>query len=216
MKYPLILFGVCGAILFGIASEGPRVDDPVPSTRSERQEVQERAAPPEAAATTLQLVGEDAAHRTPVEPPLDVEPLDPCADVRSELAVALAERDALVDQRNALRWKLTASMTLLEDEEHPDTPFGAFVHSFDGEQMTDATDRDQVKTWLREFPVILNPGEGQWIADRRRHKDWEAYGRNFERALIAYLGPARLAAELSPERVAELRLYYADEPGVFP
>lgn len=68
---------------------------------------------------------------------------------------------------------------------------------------------------MRSYPgVILSPDEGLWIAQRFELDDWKAYARTIDEALINFLGPARIAAQVTPERLAELRAEWAEE-GLF-
>lgn len=87
------------------------------------------------------------------------------------------------------------------------TPYGAFLRSPEASQMPELV-QARVRDWLNEFPVVLRPGEAQWLADRTLAGDWHNFAPTSTQAVIEFLGPARLIAELPFERLSYLK---ADE-----
>ena len=137
---------------------------------------------------------------------------DPCDSVRAELETAILinnEHEKTIAQLNK---KLAAATQELERLQFPEsTPYGAFLSSPEAGDIKDPIVLARIEDWLRQFPVFLWPGEATWIAERTVNRDWGLYGPTSEEALIMFLGPARLVAELPPTRMAELRAYYAEE-----
>jgi len=139
--------------------------------------------------------------------------VDPCAELQvafdaESAARVAAEREVAELQAQVAR--LSKELDLIKYPE--DSPYGAFLSSYEADEIDDPDILAQIEDWLRQFPVILRPGEATWIAERLRLRDWQEWGgRNFEVSLILFLGPDRLAAELPEARMAELRAHYADE-----
>jgi len=142
---------------------------------------------------------------------------DPCAAVLEQLQAANA-RDAESAIAIATLRQDIARLALELDRLRFDesTPYGAFLRSDEALKINDPRALVSIQDWLRQFPIFLGQGEATWIAERVAANDWTLFGRTSEVALIQFLGARRLAAELPPSRAAELRMYYADEPGVFP
>lgn len=84
------------------------------------------------------------------------------------------------------------------------TPIGALIRVPEYEELSEK-DRREVQYTLDDYPVLLQAGEAAWIAERWRQDDWHMYGRNVREALILFLGPARVAREMPPDKLAELR-----------
>ncbi len=137
---------------------------------------------------------------------------DPCASVVGELE---ASRESLIEAALTIEKLNTTLARVIRERDRfkfpMNTPYGAFLAGYEANEITDPYVLAGIESWLRQFPVILQPGEATWIAERIAAKDWGQYGRTPEVALILFLGPDRLIAELPPARIAELRTYYYDE-----
>lgn len=156
--------------------------------------------------------------------------VDPCATVAEDLA---SSRASLADARTEierLRRELDVAALEIERLRFPDTtPYGAFLASGEAEQILDdfagvtyvprnggasrpagPAALDWVRAWVDEFPVILHPGEATWIAERSILGDWSDFGPGSSQdVLLRFLGPDRVAAEVPPERLAELKAEHA-------
>jgi hypothetical protein len=215
-KKPLALGGGVVAILVAIGAVGNlspngRPDEtlPVAAAVGEGQPQDPELEPAMIAAPAPVSV------REPVEVPPATEPADPCGELRAALDAEIGARavaEAAAEDLRAEVARLTVELQRLRIDPH--TPYGAFLASFEAEEIRDPYHLERIEDWLRQFPVLLRPGEATWIVQRTTAKDWKTWGRTSERALIAYLGPARLRAELPPERLAELAAYYQGE-GLF-
>lgn len=143
---------------------------------------------------------------------------DPCASVTAKLEAERAARAAAEKEVHELRDvvnRLHKEVSLLSGElaRRPvpeDTPYGAFLASPEAEAITDPKLRADIRAWLDEFPIFLRPGEATWIAEREAAEDWKLHGRTTESAVISFLGPERLAAELSVDKLFESLLWDND------
>lgn len=137
---------------------------------------------------------------TPTEPVgvLD-EPPARVVELNSELREEVEE----------LRLQLAAlQLEALRAEYLDDTPYGAFLHSYEAEQITDTLERDQVKYALDEISVMLQPGEATWLAERHRNNDWKGFGETRDEAMIRFFGGARVLATVTPEKLATYKEWY--------
>jgi hypothetical protein len=65
---------------------------------------------------------------------------------------------------------------------------------------------------LAEYPgVRLAVEEGLWIAERVKAKDWKSWAPTIDEALIMMLGADRIAREVPPTKLEELREDWQDE-----
>tara|TARA_R110002096_G_C14661938_1_gene728384 strand:- start:3601 stop:4104 length:504 start_codon:yes stop_codon:yes gene_type:complete len=55
------------------------------------------------------------------------------------------------------------------------------------------------------YGVRMTVAEGLWVAERLERRDWLEWGETADEAIILFLGPGRIAAEVSPTRLAELQ-----------
>jgi len=134
--------------------------------------------------------------------------VDPCAELAEALTASDAARVAAEQEAQELRDQVAQL-------QHPeDTPYGAFLRSYEASEITDPDLRRDIEAWLQVFPIILRPGEATWIVERETANDWRSYSLTAKAAIIKFLGPQRLLAELPPERAAELRDDYADDDEV--
>ncbi len=140
----------------------------------------------------------------------------PCEGVEAALALQRQMRAEAQARLETLRAKLercnAQRAALVED---PSSPYGAFLLSKEAEQITDPALRVRLQDWLTQFPVFLRPGEALWIAERETLSDWNSFAYTSDLAVIRYLGPERLAAELPRPRLEALRAMWIDE-GIFP
>ncbi|HMI85644.1 MAG TPA: hypothetical protein VK550_16215 [Polyangiaceae bacterium] len=136
----------------------------------------------------------------------------------NEVAVDLAEelrkcRESLAAAEAgeaALRSEVARIKSELLFLKHPEeTPYGLFLRSPEGREISDPKILSEIKDWLELFPVFLVPGEATWLADRIRLHDWKQFAPTAERAVIQYFGPSRIAKVISPEALAKLREEYA-------
>lgn len=58
---------------------------------------------------------------------------------------------------------------------------------------------------LEPYPVALTLDEGTWIAERAKLWDWKSWGSTVDEVLVRHLGPERIAREVPPAKLAELR-----------
>lgn len=208
----LLVVAVGGGAWFLIPGDQPLSPERTLSPSERASTVEPAASASSHPALISAVAPEGAREAVPIE---QAEPAaeDPCASVRAELEeviVTCNEHEKTIAQLNK---KLAAALRELGRLKYDETtPYGAFLSSYEADEIDDPDILAQIEDWLRQFPVILRPGEATWIAERRRLRDWQEWGgRNFEHALILFLGPDRLAAELPETRMAELRAYYADE-----
>ena len=89
------------------------------------------------------------------------------------------------------------------------TPYGAFLRTPEGAAISDVSVLTNIQDWLKLYPVLLLPGEGTWLADRIRNNDWKLFAPTQEQAVIQFIGPARIAAVISPEELSKLREEYS-------
>lgn len=204
----LILVAVGGGAWFLIPDEQPLLPEHAPAswTPPPVERVAESSTP------DLTLAAHEGA-RTPVVEVAQTESVteDPCASVQTELdsvIVACGERDKTIAELTAKLAEVMRERDRLMYAD--DTPYGAFLASYEADEINDPNALVRIEDWLRQFPVFLSAGEATWIAERTTCDDWKLYGRTSERALIMFLGPDRLVNELPPARVAELRAYYDD------
>jgi len=191
------------AQLSSLSAESLRM--PAPVVLVEEPEGPELAPPPTCANGFL------PPRQVPIETASVVSD-DACNELRVALARAKAERDAAqVCVRELVDEVARLELELRRAKFPEDTPYGAFLLTAEAEDITDEYALERIEDWLNQFPVFLRPGEATWIAERTLRDDWGLYGRTSERALIQFLGSARLIAELPAERLAELRQEYAED-----
>jgi hypothetical protein len=119
------------------------------------------------------------------------------------------ELDLLRDENAGLRAQLAIHALEAERARYPeDSPYGAFLQSYEAEQLPDQLERDQVKYALEEIPVFLNAGEATWIVERYRNDDWKSYAETRDVAMIRFIGSARVLAEAPPEKMDQYREWY--------
>jgi len=158
-------------------------------------------------------VSQGTREEVPSLPAVPVTTEDPCASVVADLDAAIVVNNAHEKTIAQLNEKLAEVMRERDRFMYgEDTPYGAFLSSYEADEINDPNALVRIEDWLQKFPVFLGVGEATWIAERTGAKDWKLYGRTSELALIRFLGPDRLVAELPPARSAELIAYYADEP----
>ena len=117
---------------------------------------------------------------------------------------------SLEKTRHALEDEITELSTQLRLAKNPETtPYGAFLRSSEGAAVRDVNVLRGIEAWLKLYPVFLASGEGSWLADRIRNNDWKTFAPTQEQAVIEFLGPARIAAVISPEELSKLREEYA-------
>ncbi len=192
-----------------VVNDEPEVTTPRTSVSVERP--LESAALVDIAMPDLQPAARVSQAARVVVPVLDREPVaeDPCASVRAELEAAEAEYKQTIAQLTRRLAQVTYERDRCENGEN--TPYGAFLRSYEAEEITDPYVLSRIEDWLRQFPVFLRPGEATWIVERTVQGDWGSYGPTSEGALILFLGADRVEAVLSEERMAELREEYAEE-----
>lgn len=90
-------------------------------------------------------------------------------------------------------------------------PIGRWLQSLLLYERPDGRTLRLLSEYLRAYPVELQPAEGLWVAERILEDDWELWGPTIDEAIILFLGPTRLVAELSEDRLQELREFWAEE-----
>jgi hypothetical protein len=167
------------------------------------------AAPERAPVETLLSVGAPpSTERAPVgfaAPPEE----ELTEDANALLLGIQQELDLLRDENAGLRAQLAIHALEAERARYPeDSPYGAFLQSYEAEQLPDQLERDQVKYALEEIPVFLNAGEATWIVERYRNDDWKSYAETRDVAMIRFIGSARVLAEAPPEKMDQYREWY--------
>ena len=228
-----IILTACVAYLLGFGSFAVLGTNEQPIPRSATQPVQVDASEaidemPAMPAVRLTLAGV-TSDRVPV-PRIDEADLERAIaeanEVKAQYSALLAADDypIMLQRMEQAEGKVNGLLAEIEHlrrelvhvQRDPATPFGHFALMPEAADL-DASTLYQVQDWLEKFPVFLSPSEAEWLIARTIANDWNAWpGRGTQGTVIAFLGPARLKAELPPARVAELVERYADEPGVFP
>jgi hypothetical protein len=160
----LALVAVGGGAWFLVPDDGQTLSpEHVPSlVRSEANE-----APASVTDLTV-LTPALESERVPVEisePELATE--DPCASVQAELNTVLALFNEQSKTIAELNEKLVK--TMLERDRFmyaDDTPYGAFLSSYEADEINDPNALVRIEDWLQQFPVFLSAGEATWIAER--------------------------------------------------
>jgi len=201
MKILVLLVGTAALVAGVCVFARGRSASPAPKERavpvSQEPPIQATLVPAEAVQADrgdVHVAGNEA-------PPHDVPPHDPCATV-------LAERDALREENTKLQTEL---LRLRYPEE---SPYGLFLRSYEGEQITDPAERRFIELTLADFPFFLRAGEATWLVERHRADDWKEFAETRDEAVIRFLGPQRILAEASPEWIGKQLDWYSDEEWV--
>jgi hypothetical protein len=212
MRRAHLFLGLCGiaiaaSTLLVIRAVRPTPEDRSTSTVSPGTGGQEGSSA--SAEPAIPRPGSTDGARKVVTPELEAE--DPCASLMAELEAERAAHAAAEQEVTRLRGELAEATRKLDAMRFPeDTPYGAFLASPEADQIADAAIRRGIKACLDEFPVFLRPGEATWIAEREVANDWRQYGRSTQEALVYFLGPERLAAEVPLDTLFEDYLWDLD------
>lgn len=127
-----------------------------------------------------------------------------------DLATKVRELQTKIDQLNKrIEW-LEIELDLCGSE-ITKGPVGAWLAAIFVEERPDSETLHRMAEALRPYPVQLSPAEGLWIAERIQQDDWKAWGPTVDEALIAFLGPTRIAWEVGPDHLATLQAKWAEE-----
>lgn len=152
------------------------------------------------------LVAAPAVHREPIEPE---------ATTVSEQAVKARspEHDELRVEvrrlRARIRW-LEIELALCGSE-ITETTVGRWLKTVEEEERPDERTIRLMAEMLDDYPVTLHPWEGLWLAERMAAGDWKEWGPTIDEAIILYLGAARIASEVGPDRLRELQGDWLEE-----
>ena len=207
-KLPFLVFALAlvGVGLFGTGTFAPtalEIDEPAlavgVTTTAEESLV--LASTPE---ISLADVLAPSTDRTPVASPLH-EPIEP--DAPSAELVELRREVGRLQKR--IDW-LETELDLCGSEV-TQGPVGRWLAALRPEERPDAKTLRMVSAYLKPYPVELSAAEGLWVAERIRLDDWKTHAATIDEALVLFLGPARLAAELPKDQVAALREDWSEE-----
>ena len=126
--------------------------------------------------------------------------------------VQLRDRVQLLEQTVADLESENAQLrqALLLAQYPADSPWGHALRMPEIEAIADDKVRSSIRSWLEEdFPILVQPGELTWIAERERSGDWKRFAPTMTEAMVIYLGPERLLREMPDgERMDELLAKY--------
>lgn len=122
------------------------------------------------------------------------------------------ERDRLVFQLEARVKYLEARLAGVGVWESPAT---RWLEALGPDEQPEPATVITLSEYLAPYPVELTPQEGRWVLGRILADDWLAWGPTIDEALILYLSPERLIAELPAPAIASLRTEWREE-GYFP
>jgi len=129
--------------------------------------------------------------------------------VSAELVKVRAEKKALEKRAAWLETELQ-----LCGSEVTTGPMGRWLASLQPEERPATPTLRVMADVLRPYPVELTAADGLWVAERIEAKDWLEWGESADEAIIAFLGPNRIAAEVPPDALERLRQEWAAE-GLF-
>ena len=69
------------------------------------------------------------------------------------------------------------------------------------EEKPDQATMLEMSRFLVAYPVVLQPHEGLWLAERIVKDDWKLWAPTVDEAIFTYLGEARLQRELTPSQL---------------
>lgn len=95
----------------------------------------------------------------------------------------------------ALRARVAELETLISLREGQ---IGNWVRLLHPEEVPDQATQLSMSRLLLMYPVVLQPHEGLWVAERIKKNDWKTFADTIDEALFQYLGEARLRQELTP------------------
>jgi hypothetical protein len=197
-KIALALVTILGVLALALLAQEPRAGRP--SVGLSKRDLP--ALPRVDVAATMSLPDVVGEERTTVEL-FEADALhvvEPC----NHMALS-TELEALRKENARLRREL------LRCEHRDDQPLAALLQLPEVKTLSDE-DLRRLQILLEEWPVIFQPGEPTWLAERLRADDWQTFARTANEAIIAYLGPSRLLRELPEQKVVALREWYS-EPG---
>lgn len=206
----VLIVAVGGGVWFLARDDQPLSPEHAPPSVTHAPAVEEmpEPSPPDLVSAKAREVARTSVQIEQTKPVAE----DPCASVRAELDAAIVvsnEHEKTIAQLNR---KLAAALRELGRLKYDETtPYGAFLASYEADEINAPYLLYAIEDWLREFPVFLLPGEATWIVERTAADDWGLYGQSCQEAVILFLGPDRLVAELPETRLAELRAEWAEE-----
>lgn len=152
---------------------------------------------------------EQKPEQQPPAVPLD----DDVVSLELSLAGVLEELDTLHEENRQLHRRLAWLETELAlcGSEVTQGPTGRWLASLLPEERPPAEAIRFVAGILREYPVEVTSAEGLWIVERFKLDDWGDWGPTADEAIIQYLGPARIGAQVPRERLEELRAEWSEE-----
>lgn len=170
-------------------------------------------APPSSTAAEARVV----AGTLVAAPAVHREPIEPEATTVSEQALeARSHEHDLADLRVEER-RLRARVRWLETElalcgsTITETTVGSWLQTVNVEERPDERTIRRMAEMLDDYPVTLLPWEGLWLAERVTEQDWKEWGPTIDEAIILYLGAARIASEVTAERLQALQEDWLEE-----
>lgn len=130
------------------------------------------------------------------------------------VAATASQADSHAGQLQALRWQLELAqdrIAWLEARLLPHEPetvggtVGDWLVMVEEDQRPPLAILRGMPIVLEDYPVQLSLEEGQWVAARIELRDWSNWGPTADEAIIEYLGPERLAAELPDQALERLQ-----------
>lgn len=121
-------------------------------------------------------------------------------------AAAFVRLDELLEENARLRLELHALRVsdALNRAEGSTGPIGEWARTANVDVLPSLDTMLLASEYLADYPVRLAYHEGLWLFARMERDDWLDWGPTVDEALILYLGPQRIAAEVEPEHLAKL------------
>jgi len=91
-----------------------------------------------------------------------------------------------------------------------DTPYGAFLRSWDADLLSTPEERDWAMAFLDDFTIMLNPGDIYWLHTQCQDGIWQGWSYDYflARARMLEARGYNLSIELPPDDAAYLATYY--------
>lgn len=135
------------------------------------------------------------------------------ANLQREIDNLKREVDRLRDSNETVAWQLGQARTELLILGSPTV--GGPIADWIAHAPTDAKPTPSqvymVADMLEEYPVRMTEAEAAWIGERTRLNDWKQYAPTISEAVIQFLGATRIASEVAPGTLAQLREDWSEE-----